>query len=264
MDKWRNEMNHETQELAQKYRYYAVIDHFDEIVSDPSLKNAIDKVLKWEKEARERRQLESRVRGSRLRRYPPETPLSDFDWSWPDRIETREDLDNVFRLEFIKEKENLILMGPSGIGKTTLLKNIVRSASESGKRAVFIESGELLLELQDAQKNDSLRRAIEKYAKPELLAIDEIGYLSYEQRHADLLFQLISRRHGRSSTALTTNLPFKDWDTIFPNATSLSALIDRLIESCTVVRFEGSTYRGKLYQDKATRRKKARLKPVKK
>lgn len=257
-------MSSETQELAQKYRYYAVTDHFDEIAADPSLKKAIDTVLRWEGEARERRQLENCVRGSRLRRYPTETPLSDFNWSWPDKIETRADLDRALQLGFIKEKENLILMGPSGIGKTTLLKNIVRAASESGKRAVFIESAELLLELQDAHKNDSLRRTIEKYAKPELLAIDEIGYLSYEQRHADLLFQLISRRHGRASTALTTNLPFKDWDTIFPNATSLSALIDRLIESCMVIRFEGPTYRGKLHQEKVAMRNQERAKAVRK
>lgn len=257
-------MSEEIQELAQKYRYYAVADHIDEIMADPSMKKAVEKVLEWEGESRERRQLESRVRGSRLRRYPPETPLSDFDWSWPEKIESREDLENAFKLEFIKEKENLIFMGPSGIGKTTLLKNIVRTASESGKRAVFIEAGELLFELQDALRNDALKRAIEKYAKPELLAIDEIGYLAYEQRHADLLFQLISRRHGRASTAITTNLPFKDWDTIFPNATSLSALIDRLIESCTVVRFEGPTYRGKLHQEKAAKRKKARARPIKK
>lgn len=191
-----------------------------------------------------------------LRRYPPETPLADFDWEWPKKIETREDLQSVFELGFIELKENVIIMGPSGLGKTTLLKNLVRQATLGGHKAVLIEAGELLFELQDAARSGTLRRSLDKFARPELLAIDEVGYLSYGQEHADLLFQLIAGRHNRVATAITTNKVFAEWTEVFPIATSLSALIDRLIERCILIQIDGTTYRGHLHQLNREKRKK--------
>ena len=138
---------------------------------------------------------------------------------------------------------NVVLMGPNGVGKSMLACNLGHQALIEGKTVLFTTAGQLLGDLAALDSDSLLRRRIRHYAAPDLLLIDEVGYLSYSNRHADLLFELISRRYEHKSTVITTNRAFKEWGEVFPNAACTVSLIDRLVHRCEVVAIEGESYR---------------------
>jgi DNA replication protein DnaC len=154
----------------------------------------------------------------------------------------------------IKRKVDVIFMGTSGLGKTMLAKNLVHEAARAGHEAVFIAAADLLDELLSEAGRSGVERALKKFAKPKLLAIDEVGYLSYDTRHADLLLRVIQKRHRSASTVITTNRPFTEWREMFPNAASVVALVDRLIENCEIVHIEGDSYRAHLAKQRREER----------
>ena len=250
-------MNTEISLLAKEFRLHGILAHLDEIKEKEELTSALQRFLSWEQEERLARKYKASMRATHLHRYCPFESMGQFDWKWPQKID-RGQISDIFTLDFLKESANVIFFGPSGVGKTTLAKNLVETAAAKGKNAVFMECSDLLDDLLSENNRYSMRQRIEKYAKPELLAIDEMGYLSYDTRHADVLFQLIQKRAGRKSTVITTNRPFSEWGELFPNAASVSALIDRLIERCEIVQIEADTYRGKRHQERKAQ--KAQLK----
>lgn len=251
-------MKTEIKTLAKEFRLYGILAHLDEIKEKEELYDALQRFLSWELSERRARKYKASIRATRLHQYCPADALACFDWNWPRKID-RGQITDLFTLDFMSEFVNVIFMGPSGVGKSNFAKNLVECAASKGKSALFMEGSDLLDELLSETSRYSMRQRIEKYAKPELLAIDEVGYLSYDTRHADILFQLIQKRSGRKSTIITTNRAFSEWGELFPNAASVSALIDRLIERCEIVQIDGDTYRGKRYQDRKA--KKTKLNP---
>lgn len=239
--------------LAKEFRLHGLLAHLDEILQDTPRLAIIQELLEWEKEERMARKYKASMRATCLQKYSTYDSLAGFDWNWPRKID-RTQITDLFGLGFINESVNVIFFGPSGVGKTTLAKNLVETAAAQGKRAMFKECADLLDELLSGTSRLSMRQRLERYAKPDLLAIDEVGYLSYDTRHADVLFQLIQKRSGRKSTVITTNRPFSEWGELFPNAASVSALIDRLIERCEIVQIDADTYRGKRFQERKARR----------
>jgi DNA replication protein DnaC len=146
-------------------------------------------------------------------------------------------------LSFMTEATNVVLVGPNGVGKSMLASNLAHQALIEGKTVLFTTAGQLLGDLAALDSDSLLRRRIRHYAAPDLLLIDEVGYLSYSNRHADLLFELISRRYEHKNTVITTNRAFKEWGEVFPNAACTVSLIDRLVHRCEVVAIEGESYR---------------------
>jgi hypothetical protein len=138
--------------------------------------------------------------------------------------------------------------------------NLGHQALIQGHTVLFITAGQLLGELAALDSDSALRRRLKHYAAPDLLLIDEVGYLSYSNRHADLLFELISRRYEHKSTVITTNRAFKEWHEVFPNAACVVSLIDRLVHRCEIVAIEGASYR--LKEAKARSEKKAATRAV--
>ncbi|CAD6563320.1 hypothetical protein LMG24235_08564 [Paraburkholderia sabiae] len=132
-------------------------------------------------------------------------------------------------LEFVRERSNVVLIGPNGVGKSTLALNLAYRSLIHGYAALFTTAGQMLGELAALDSDSALRRRLHRYASPEVLLIDEVGYLSYSNRHADLLFELVSRRYGAASTVVTTNKPFAAWPEVFPNAPCVVSLVDRLV-----------------------------------
>ncbi len=212
----------------------------------------LEELARQEIAERERRSLERRLRAAKLGRFKP---IDEFDWNWPRKID-RAVLDRALSGELVRECENLILVAAQGLGKTLLARNIAHAAVLQGHSALFIEASRMLLDLGAQDSARSLERRLRHYAKPALLCVDEVGYLSYDARAADLLFEVVSRRYEKKSLVITTNLAFKDWPSIFPNASCVTALIDRLTHHADICLIEGHSYRRR--EAEARRPKKTR------
>lgn len=199
----------------------------------------LEHLAQTEQQDRLRRSLERRLARARIGRF---TPMTDFDWSWPKRID-RAAVEAALRLDFLAEGANLVLVAAQGLGKTMIAKNVAYAAVLAGQHVLFTTAAQLLLDLGSQESQRSLARRLRHYATRGLLVIDEVGYLSYDGRAADLLFQVVSRRYEHRSLVLTTNLPFSEWPTIFPNAATATALIDRVVHHAEILSIEGQSYR---------------------
>lgn len=215
----------------------------------------LEEIARLETQERAQKGVERRLKRARLGRFKP---MADFDWNWPTKID-RPAVERVLNLSFIERAENILLVASQGLGKTMIAKNILHQAVLAGGSARFITAAELLLDLAKQETARALERRLHHYAQVPLLAVDEVGYLSYDNHAADLLFQIVSRRYERRPIVLTTNLVFAEWNTIFPNAACATALIDRLTHHSEVLLIEGQSYRKREAElDQKARRHAAR------
>jgi len=199
-------------------------------------------LVEGEVQALEARSIERRIRSAR---FPIRKSLEDFQWSWPSRI-NRPQIQNLFRLAFMENHTNVVLIGNVGLGKTHLSIALGHAACLRGCSVLFTTAVDIINTLAAAQSNSGLKREIQRYIKPELLLIDELGYLPIDKHGADLLFQVISQRYERASTVITTNRPYKQWPQIFNNDSTLtSAILDRVLHHAETVIIEGKSYRMK-------------------
>jgi DNA replication protein DnaC len=206
-----------------------------------------------------RRSQESRLHRARIGRFKP---LADFDWNWPKKID-RELIERALTLDFVREGRNLALIGSNGLGKTMIARNIAHQAVLAGFSVLSTTAAELIEDLRSCSP-ETLRRRLARYSRPSLLAIDEVGYLSYDSQAADLLYKVVDRRYERPgakdyisrSILITTNLAFRDWNTVFPNATSIATLLDKLTHHADVTLIEGDSYRKHESQKEAAARRK--------
>jgi len=181
----------------------------------------------------------------RAARFPVLKTLEQFQWDWPKKI-NRLQVQNLFRLEFLSQKANAIFLGTVGLGKSHLATALGYAACLECHTVLFANAIDAINHLSAAQKKSALKAELKKYLRPELLILDEIGYLPIDQHGADLLFQIISQRYERGSIALTTNKPFKQWASIFNNDSVVaSAVLDRLLHHAETVIIEGSSFRMK-------------------
>jgi DNA replication protein DnaC len=200
------------------------------------------RLIEGEYNQQHQRRVQARIKEAR---FPVIKTLDQFNWSWPKKI-NRMAVQNLFRLEFLAQKANVVLLGTVGVGKTHLASALGYAACLEGHSVLFAGAIEVINDLQGAQKNGGLKRALKKYLRPALLILDEVGYLPIDQKGADLLFQVISQRYERGSIVLTTNKPFKQWPSIFNNdSTIASAVLDRLLHHADTVVIEGASYRMK-------------------
>lgn len=218
-------------------KLHGLIEHWDEVCDQPWLES----LLQWEEDERARRSLERRITAAHIGRFKP---LADFDWSWPAQCDQQR-VHRWMSLAFVQEAANLILVGPNGVGKTTLAKNITHHAVLSGYTALFTTASAMLNELAAQDGDNALKRRFRKYTQPALLAIDEMGYLSYSNRHADLLFEIVAQRYEARSIIVTTNKPFAEWKEIFPNASCVVSMVDRLIHRAEILQIDAKSWRAK-------------------
>jgi DNA replication protein DnaC len=178
-------------------------------------------------------------------RFPVVKTLDTFRWDWPKKI-NRLQIQDLFSLQFIRDKANIIFLGLVGLGKTHLATALGYAACQNGHSVLFANTIDVINTLHAAQTKGTLKTELRRYTAPALLILDEIGYLPIDQRGADLLFQVISARYERGSIILTTNKAFKQWPTIFNgDATITSAVLDRLLHHGHTIVLEGSSYRMK-------------------
>jgi len=244
----------ELREQAQSLRLHGLLAHWSDVMAEPQAAHRVAQWLRWELQERGRRSLERRLRDAHIGQFKP---VADFDWSWPTQID-RAAIEELMTLQFLADATNVVFAGPNGVGKTMCACNLGYQAVLAGHTVLFITAGQLLGDLAALDSDSALRSRLRRYAAPDLLLIDEVGYLSYSNRHADLLFELVSRRYQHKSTVVTTNKAFADWGEVFPNAACVVSLVDRLMHRAEVVRIEGQSYRAKEAQERLAARARQR------
>lgn len=235
---------------AKALRLHGLLAHWQEAATDSWVASLLD----WEEEERGRRSLERRLGEAHIGHFKP---LADFDWKWPKQCD-RAAVEALMSLDFLNDATNIVLRGPNGIGKTLIAKNVAHQALIHGHTVLVTSAGQLLSDLAALDSDSALRRRLRHYARPRLLVIDEVGYLSYSNRHADLLFELVSRRYEQKSTIITTNRPFAEWREVFPNAACVVSLVDRLVHNAEIIFIDGESYRRKEAEERAKERARKR------
>jgi DNA replication protein DnaC len=181
----------------------------------------------------------------RLARFPVIKTLEQFRWDWPTRM-NRLQVQNHFRLAFIKDKANLIFLGGVGLGKTHLATALGYMACLQGYSVLFASAIDVINTLAAAKSAGRLKVDLKKYTKPALLILDELGYLPIDKTGADLLFQVISLRYAQGALIITSNRAFKEWSAIFNHDSPLtSAVLDRLLHHADTIIIEGKSVRMK-------------------
>ena len=214
----------------------------------------IERVIDIEDRERQRRSLKRRLTNARIGTFKP---FTDFDWRWPKRIDRRL-IDELFSLTFINDAVNVVLLGPNGIGKTMIAKSLVHHAVINGYTARFTMASDMLHELASQDSSASLARRLRRFTQPQILVIDEVGYLNYDNRYADLLFEVVTRRYLDRPIIITTNKPFAEWGDVFSSAACVVTLVDRLIHRSELISLDGESYRLKEAKERAAKRKTTR------
>jgi DNA replication protein DnaC len=234
---------------------YATASTLDDVIARATkgrwpVRTLLEEIARAELHERARRGLQRRLQRSRLGRFKM---MADFDWNWPKKID-RDIIEHALTLAFIKEGRNLILLGSNGLGKTMITKNIAHAAVLAGHSVLFRTAAELIEDLQ-VDSPELRRRRLAHYSRPHLLCVDEVGYLSYDTHAADLLYEVVNRRYEQKSILVTTNRAFKDWNLVFPNATCIATLLDRLTHHADVTVIEGQSYRVRESEQEAAARR---------
>ena len=241
----------DTEQLKQQaitLKLHGLLAHWHEVTQEQY--PWLETLLSWEYKERKQRSLERRLNSAKLGRFKP---LNEFDWQWPDKIDPQA-IQALMQLDFLPTASNIILLGGNGVGKSMIAQNLGYQAVMQGHTVLFTTAANMLNDLAAKDGALALRRRLKYYARPAFLLIDEVGYLSYSNRHADLLFEIINQRYEQRSTLVTTNRVFGEWNEVFPNAACVVSLIDRLVHHSEVIAIEGESYRMKEAREQASKR----------
>lgn len=239
-------MNESLLQSFKALKLYYLQGHFEDFTKSfnklqPTAVKVIENLVEHELQEQSKRSYERRMKEAKIGRFKP---IADFDWNWPKNIE-RNQIEQFFSLEFLKKQENIVLLGPQGVGKTMIAKNLAYTAADRGSKSLFTTASEISSDLNLALNAGVFHSRIKKYFTPDLLVIDELGYLSYDHKVADALFDIISKRYEKKSVIISTNLAFVDWPTVFPGASCIQALVDRLTHHCHIVTVDAESFRFK-------------------
>jgi DNA replication protein DnaC len=209
-----------------------------------------EQLVALERREREAGNLVRRTRAATLGTVPA---LDKFDWTHPRQID-RALYEQLLGLDFARgaEKNNVLFRGQSGVGKTALAQNLGHTALGRGLNVLFITLAAALADLLKQESLPALERRLRRYTSPDVLIIDEVGYLPCDNRAADLLYNVISRRHEKRATVITTNLAFKQWSTIFPGAACVVAMVDRFAQHCQIMDIDADSWRQKMALEAAS------------
>jgi len=224
-----------------------IAEHYEALAAEAAEKrwaplDYLQRLLEGEYNARQTRAQERRVRAAR---FPVLKTLAGFRWDWPKKIDEMK-VKHLFRLDFVPKKTNVIFCGLVGVGKSHLASALSYEACQRGYSVLFTTAVDALNNLHAAAAAHRLQKELKRYLYPDILYIDELGYLPMDKAGADLIFQIISKRYEKGSIILTTNKVPKLWPEIFNNDAMLaSAILDRVLHDAEMVMIEGKSYRMK-------------------
>lgn len=243
-------MNYDEQQLTQQLKalYLSFLAEQYQPLADEAARaqwtpvQYLARLIEGETQRRHDRHIARRIAAAR---FPIIKTLDQFNWNWPKKINQAQ-VQNLFRLAFLKDQASVIFIGGVGLGKTHLATALGHAACLQGHAVLFTTAVEAINTLSAAQAQCRLKAELKKFLAPTLLVMDELGYLPIDKNGADLLFQIISGRYEKGSTVITTNQPYKNWARIFNNdATITSAVLDRLLHHAETIVMEGRSYRMK-------------------
>jgi DNA replication protein DnaC len=247
MNKKKNVSTETAMEHLRELQLGYFVEHFGEYAAEAARKQIghveyLDALAEGELAERMERRIARRVREAKI---PVMRSLASFDWTHPTTI-NRQQVEMLARLDFLKDHANVVFIGPCGVGKSFLASCLLENACRKGISALFVQAVDIVNDLLAAQTAGRLSHAMRKYISPTLVCIDELGYLPLGKDGCNLLFQVFSKRYEQKSTIVTTNKPFKNWGEVFNgDSTAASAIIDRIVHHCEVVKIEGASYRMK-------------------
>ena len=244
----------ELRELARTLGFRAIDSNWQEYADAPWLRG----LLEQERQERERRGVEKRIKDAEIGHFKP---MSQFDWSWPKQI-NRQQIEDLFSLEFLEKPENVVFVGTNGLGKTMIAQNLAYQAVMTGYPTLVVKASRMLDNLLQCSTATSRKRMLKKLCRVPLLVVDEVGYMSYSNEYADLLYEVISGRYEQRATIVTTNKIFKQWSEIFPNAACTVTLVDQLVHHSEIITIVGPSWRHHEAEELAVQKEKARQKKV--
>jgi DNA replication protein DnaC len=218
-----------------------LLDNYLEIAARDSktTMEVLDYLFEQEKKHREATAFEKRMKSAA---FPVKKTLEEFDFEFQSSIDKKviEDLET---LRFVHNAENVVLLGPPGVGKSHLAIALGVKVAEAGVSVYFTNSGNLIERLKIANREGTLEKKLKGLMKFKVLIIDEMGYLPFDEEGAHCLFQLISRRYEKSSTIFTSNKSYGEWGEIFKDHIIAAAVLDRILHHCTTINIKGESYR---------------------
>ena len=240
-------------ERIRRLGLYGLLGCWAQIADQPWVSQLLD----IEEAERQRRSLDRRIRNAKIGAFKP---MDRFDWAWPRKID-RSAIEEVFALSCLDEGSNTIFVGPNGVGKSMILKNVAHHGLAQGHTVRFTSASDMLADLAAQDSSSALARRLRRWTLPRLLCIDEVGYLSYSPRYADLLFEIVTRRYELQRPILiTTNKAFNDWSEVFPHAACTVTLVDRLVHRSEIIEIDGDSYRAKEAKERAAAKAASRRK----
>ncbi len=225
------------QQRASELKLVGLLEHWDEL-NERQLE-FLPTLFDWEDKQRRQTGLNRRLGSAHLGQFKA---LADFDWGWPKHCD-KAAITELFKLDFISTATNVFFVGPNGAGKSTLAQNLAYTAVMQGYKALFVTAAKMLGDLTAQDGAAALQRRLRYYTRPDVLVIDELGYLSYGDRHADLLFEIVNRRYEKKPIVMTTNRAFSEWGEVFPNAPCVVSIVDRLVHHSEIHSIDADSYR---------------------